>query len=31
MHPMGDKEYDITKDFFTGNFNIPVADRTLLQ
>ena len=31
MHPMGDKEYDITKDFFTGNFNVPVADRTLLQ
>ena len=28
---MKDEEYDIIKDFFTGNFNGPVADRTPLQ
>ena len=28
IHAMGDEEYDIIKDFFTGNFNVPVADRT---
>ena len=31
IHAMKDEEYDIIKDFFTGNFNVPVADRTLLQ
>ena len=31
IHAMGDEEYDIIKDFFTGNFNVPVADRTRLQ
>ena len=28
---MGDEEYDIIKDFFTCNFNIPAVDRTRLQ
>ena len=28
---MGDEEYDKIKDFFTGNFNVPVADRKWLQ
>ena len=28
---MGDEEYDIIKDFFAGNFNVPVGDRTRLQ
>ena len=28
IHPMGDEEYDIIKDFFTGNFIVPVADQT---
>ena len=28
---MGGEEYDIIKDFFTGNFNVPVADKTRLQ
>ena len=23
---MGDEEYDIIKDFFTGNFNVPVIE-----
>ena len=23
--------YNIIKDFFTGNINVPIADRTLLQ
>ena len=32
IHAMVDEEYDIIiKDFFTGNFNVPVADRTRLQ
>ena len=31
IYAMGDEEYDIIKDFFTGNFNVPVADRTGLQ
>ena len=28
---MGGEEYDIIKDFFTGNFKVPVADKTRLQ
>ena len=28
---MGDEENDIIKDLFTGNFNVPVADRRRLQ
>ena len=31
IHAMGDEECDIIKDFFTGNFNVPVASRTRLQ
>ena len=31
IHAMGDQEYDIIKDLFTGNFNVPVADKTRLQ
>ena len=32
IHAMVDEEYDIIiKDFFTGNFNVPVPDRTRLQ
>ena len=31
IHAMKDEEYDIIKDFFSGNFNVPVADRKLLQ
>ena len=31
IHAMGEEEYNIIKDFFTGNFNVPVADRTRLQ
>ena len=27
IHAMGDEEYDIIKDFSTGNFNAPVAER----
>ena len=27
---MGGEECDIIKDFFTGNFNVPVADKTRL-
>ena len=30
-HAMRDEQYNIMKDFFTGNFNVPVADRTRLQ
>ena len=25
IRAMGDEEYDIIKDFFIGNFNVPVA------
>ena len=28
---MGGEEYDIIKDFFTGNSKVPVADKTRLQ
>ena len=31
IRAMGGEEYDIIKDFFIGNFNVPVADRTRLQ
>ena len=31
IHGMGGKEYDIIKDSFSGNFNIPVAGKTRLQ
>ena len=31
IHAMGEEVHDIMKDFFTGNFNIRVADRTRLQ
>ena len=24
IHAMGDEEYNIIKDFFTGNFHVPV-------
>ena len=30
MHAMGDEEYNIIKDLFTGNFNVPVADKARL-
>ena len=31
IHAMGDEEYNIKKDFFTGNFNVQVTDETPLQ
>ena len=31
IHAIIDEEYHIIKDFFTGNFNVPVAARTQLQ
>ena len=31
IHAMGDEEYNIIKDFFTGNFNVQVTDKTPLQ
>ena len=31
IHATGDEEFDIIKDSFTGNFNVPVADRTRLE
>ena len=31
IHAMGDDKYDIIKDFFTGNVNVPVTNRTRLQ
>ena len=31
IHAMGDEKDDMVKDFFTNNFNLPVADRSRLQ
>ena len=31
IYTMGDEEYNIIKDFFNGNFNVPVADRARLR
>ena len=31
IHATGDEEYDNIKYFFTGSFNVPVAERTQLQ
>ena len=31
IQAMGDEKYDMVKDFFTNNFNLPVADRSRLQ